>query len=243
MVQRKLKFAAAMVAGLASIVLWGATSLVCAQEFIAAKKAANLVDLQFENVRIEEQSVEALFTRLSLTYDIPIGLEIAANDEDLAIYALDLKKGTLTDLLTQFATQHNQYTWEVKDGVVNIFPKPSYRDSVLDELLGAQISKFSVEENSSCWKLVDSLINTLEVRKILQTYGMARSGLNFSGSYFPQVGRRFKLDVTNMTVKTILNQVIKESPVAKIWLIKKYSGGGTFDIRLNARHEDLSTSK
>lgn len=224
------------------VVLLGATSLVCAQVSAVTKKAANLADMQFESVRIEEQSVETLFTSLSLSYDIPIGLVIASNDDDLSTYVLDLKKGTLTDLLTQFASQHNQYTWEIKDGVVNIFPKHNYRDLVLDELLGAQISKFSVSENSSCWKLVDSLTNTLEVRKILRTYELARSGMNFSGAYFPQVGRQFKLEVTDMTVQRILNKVIKESPVAKIWLIKKYSVEGTFDIRLNARHEDFATS-
>jgi hypothetical protein len=224
------------------VVLWGATSLVWAQGSAVTKKAADLADKQFENVQIEEQSVEGLFTKLSLTYDIPIGLAIASNDDDLATYSLDLKKGTLTDLLTQFARQHNQYAWEVKDGVVNIFPKRDYRDLVLDELLGVQISKFSVSENSSCWKLVDSLTNTLEVRKILQSYGLARRGLNFSGAYFPQVGRQFRLDVTNMTVKTILDNVVKKSPVAKIWVIKKFNIDGTFDIRLNARQEDLATS-
>ncbi|MEN3326474.1 MAG: hypothetical protein V7638_1281 [Acidobacteriota bacterium] len=225
------------------VVLLSATRLVCAQGSAVKKEAAILADRQFENVRLEEQSVEILFTSLSLTYDIPIGLEIASNDDNSATYALDLKKGTLTDLLTQFARQHNQYTWEIKDGVVNIFPKHNYRDFVLDELLGTQISKFSLKENSSCWTLVESLTDTLEVRKILQTYGMTRSGLNFSGAYFPQVGTRFKFDVTDMTVRTILNKVIKESPVAKIWLIKRYSGGGTFDIRLNARHENLTTQE
>ena len=227
----------------ALVMLFGAASLVCAQEAPVTNKVANLADMQLENVRIEEQSIEALFTNLSLSYDIPIGLEIAPHDDEIASYALDQKKGTLTDLLTQFARQHNQYTWEVKDGVVNIFPKQNYRDLVLDELLRVQISKFSVRENSSCFTLEESLTNTVEVRKILQTYGLARSGLNFSGAYFPQLGRHFKLDLTDATVKVILNKVIKESPLAKIWLIKKYSGDGTFVIRLNARNEEFSRSQ
>jgi hypothetical protein len=227
----------------ALVMLFGATTLVCAQEPAVTNKAGNLAGRQLENVQIEEQSIESLFTALSLSYNIPIGLEIASNDDEFATYALDLKKGTLSDLLTQFARQHNQYTWEIKDGVVNIFPKQNYRDFVLDELLTVQISTFSVPENSSCFKLEESLTNTLEVRKILQTYGLSRSGLNFSGAYFPQVGRHFKLDVSEMTVKTILNKVIRESPIAKIWLIKKYRHDQTFVIRLNARHEDFNTSK
>jgi hypothetical protein len=226
----------------ALVMLFGATSLVCAQEAaVGTNKAGNLADMQLENVRIEEQSIEALFTNLSLSYDIPIGLEIAPHDDEFATYALYQKRGTLKDLLTQFSNQHTQYTWEVKDGVINIFPKQNYRDFVLDELLRIPISKFSVHENSSCWTLEESLTDTVEVRKIMQTYGLSRHGLNFSGAYFPQVGRQFKLDVTDMTVKSILNKVIMESPVAKIWLIKRYSATGTFDIRLNARHEDVAT--
>lgn len=146
-------------------------------------------------------------------------------------------------MLTQFVKQHNQYTWEIKDGVVNIFPKGNYRDFVLDELLTVQISRFSVRENSSCFTLEESLTNTVEVRKILQNHGLARSGLNFSGAYFPQLGRHFKFEVSDMTVKTILNKVVNESPIAKIWLIKKYSVNGTFVIRLNARNEEFSRSQ
>jgi len=224
----------------ALVMVFGTTKFVCAQEPAVANKDGDLAGKQLENVQIEGQGVEALLTDLSLSYNIPIGLEIASNDDEFTIYSLELKKGTLTDLLTQFIKQHNQYTWEIKDGVVNILPKQNYRDFVLDKLLTVQISNFSVPENSSCFMLEESLTNTIEVRKILKAYRMTRSGLNFSGAYFPQLGRHFKLAVSDMRVKTILNKVIKESPIAKIWLIKKYSHDQTFVIRINARHEDLS---
>ena len=71
---------------------------------------------------------------------------------------------------------------------------------------------------------------------------VTKRAATLADAYFPQLGRHFKFDVTDMTVKTILNKVVKESPLAKIWLIKKFSIDGTFDIRLNARHEGLATS-
>lgn len=227
----------------ALVTIFGATSFIYAQESAVASKDGDLATRQLENVEIEGQGVEALLTDLSLSYNIPIGLEVAPNDDEFTIYTLDLKKGTLTDLLNQFVRQHNQYTWQIKDGAVNIFPKPNFRDFVLDELLKVQISKFSVKENTGCWALVNSLTDTVEVQKVLKTHGISRSGLNFSGGYFPQVGRHFKLDVSDMTVKTILNKVIKESPIAKIWLIKKHSYDQTFVIWLNARHEEFSTNQ
>ena len=226
----------------ALVMLFETNSLVCAQELAVANKDGDLAGKQLENVQIEGQGVEALLTDLSLSYDIPIGLEIASHDDEFTDYTLDLKKGTLTDLLARFVKQHNQYTWEIKDGVVNIFPRSNFRDFVLTELLKVEISKFSVKENTGCWKLVDSLADTVEVRNLLKNYRMIRR-LNFSGGYFPQLGRQFKLDVTEMTVKAILDKVIKESPVAKIWVIKHYSSDGTFVLRLNARHEGVRYEK
>ncbi|HEX7771534.1 MAG TPA: hypothetical protein VF435_03880, partial [Pyrinomonadaceae bacterium] len=227
----------------ALVMLVGATSFIYAQEPTVANKDSDLASRQLENVQLEGQGVEALLTDLSLSYNIPIGLEMAPPDDEFTTYALDLKKGTLTDLLNQFVRQHNQYTWEIKDGTVNIFPKSNFRDSILDELLKVQISKFSVKENTGCWALVDSLTDTVEVQKVLKAHGISRSGLNFSGAYFPQLGRHFKLDVSDMTVKTILNKVIKESPIARIWLIKRHSHDQTFAIWLNASHEDFSTNQ
>lgn len=234
----KLRFAVYVL-----VIIFGATSFIYAQESAVANKDGNLASRQLENVQIERQGIEALLTALSLSYNIPIGLEMAPHDDEFTTYTLDLKKGPLTDLLNQFVRQHNQYTWEIKDGAVNIFPKSNFRDSVLHELLKVQISKFSVKENTGCWALVDSLTDTIEVQKVLKTHGISRSGLNFSGGYFPQLGRHFKLDVSDMTVKTILNKVIKESPIAKIWLIKKHSHDQTFVIWINARHEEFSTNQ
>jgi hypothetical protein len=238
MLKMKLRFAVYTL-----VMIFGATSFIFAQESGVANKDGDLAGRQLENVQIEGQGIEALLTELSFSYNIPIGMEMAPHDDEFTTYTLDLKKGTLKDLLNQFVRQHNQYTWEIKDGAVNIFPKSNFRDPVLDELLKVQISKFSVKENSGCWALVDSLTNTVEVQKVLKTHGITRSGLNFSGAYFPQVGRRFKLDVSDMTVKTILNKVIKESPIAKIWLIKRHSLNQTFVIWLNARHEEFSTNQ
>lgn len=238
MLRMKLSFSVSVL-----LLLCGSTTSMCVQEPAVAGKQVNLATMQLDNLRIEEQSIETLFTRLSLSYNIPIGLEIASHDDEFVTYALEQRKGTLADLLNQFCDQHHQYSWEIKDGVLNVFPRSAYRDLGLDGLLRVRVSKFSVKENSSAWTAVDSLTNTVEVQEALKTYGMTRSGLNFSGGYFPKLGRQFMLDVDNMTVKTILNKVIEQSPVAKVWIIKRYGSERRFVIRFNARNEEYSTSQ
>src|SRR5687768_14734774 len=91
--------------------------------------------VQLENVHIQAQSVASFFSELSLSHNVPIGLEIASNDSEFMVYDMELKKGTVADLLNQFVKAHNLYTWQTVDGVINIFPKDNYRDLAIADLL------------------------------------------------------------------------------------------------------------
>src|SRR5687767_8094111 len=124
-------------------------------------------------------------------------------------FDLELDKGTVADLLHQFVKAYNQYTWQTVDGVINVFPKESYRDLAMAELLKTRIASFNIGENTSCFRFVDSLLATPEVKNQLAASGISQSGLNFSGGYFPQLGRSFTLDVSDMTLRSILNKVGK----------------------------------
>jgi len=200
----------------------------------------NLPDLQLENVHIEAQGIESFFSELSLDYGIPIGLEIASNDNHFAEYDIELKKGSLADFLNKFVKAYNLYTWTVTDGVINIFPKDGYRDLIIGELLNTKVASFKVNENTNCWKAIDLLLATPEIKSKLAASGFSQSGLDFSGAYIPQLGREFTLDVSNMTVKSILNKVAQESPLARIWVIKRYGYEQTFFIRLHSLHPDAA---
>lgn len=210
----------------------------CAQKSTQTAKHGNLATFELENVHIEAQSIESFFSDLSLEYGIPIGLEIASNDNHFEEYNVGLKKGTLADFLNKFVKSYNLYAWDITDGVINIFPKDGYRDQVIGDLLTTRVANFKVNENTDSWKAIDLLLATPEIKSKLAASGVAQSGLNFSGSYIPHLGREFTVDVSNMTVKSILNKVAKESPLARIWVIKKYGYEQTFFIRFHALHPD-----
>jgi hypothetical protein len=199
----------------------------------------DLATRSLENVKIEAQSIGALFEKLSLRYDIPVGFEAATNDDERVDYQLDFKKGSLSDLLNEFVGRHQQYAWEIRDGVVNIFPKDNYRDALFRDLLATQINSFAVKKNTDCFELAKSLAATSEVRKVLATYGTSYRERSFSGGYIPQVGRNFALEVSSMTLKSTLNKVIKESPAARFWLVTRNSDQ-TFFLSVGARFEDSS---
>lgn len=194
---------------------------------------------RLENVRIEAQGIRQLFSRLALSYDIPIGLEIATDEDELAEFSLDLKEDSLTDVLNRFVTEHKEYRWEIRGVVVNIFPNNGFRDAVLNQILDTKISRLTIKENTSCWAFRRSVISTPEVREILEASGLNSGDESFTGSYIPQLGRHFSLDVSNMRLREILNTVIRESPIAKVWIVKRRISDSRFLIQMNARHEDI----
>ncbi|HET9712421.1 MAG TPA: hypothetical protein VFP64_11085, partial [Pyrinomonadaceae bacterium] len=150
---------------------WVVIILFCAATTLQAQKSPETRNhekasaLPLENVHIEAQSIESFFSDLSLQHDIPIGLEIASNDDPFAIYNVEFQRGTVADFLNQFTKTYNLYAWDIRDGVINIFPKEGYRDLLLDSLLNTKIANFRIEANTSCWKAVDLLLATVEVKR------------------------------------------------------------------------------
>lgn len=195
-------------------------------------------EIRLGRIDMEVESIGQLFSDLSLRYEIPIGLEIAANDNDTLIHHLNFKGGTVAELLTQFVAQHEEYTWEMNDGVVNVFPKDKYRDPILQELLGVKIRNFSIRENTTCQALERTLIETSEIRNLMSATGLIHAESNLTGFYIPQVGQHFRLQVSDTSVRSILNKVINESPVAKVWVAKLYASDRAFYVRINARREE-----
>jgi len=216
--------------------LLATTTVFYARRGVAAPQN-DLAARSLENVKFEAQSIGALLEKLSLHYDIPVGFEAASNDDERVDYQLDFKKGSLSDLLNEFVARHDQYAWEIRDGVVNIFPKNNYRDALFRDLLATQIDSFAVKKKTSCLELAKSLVATSAVRKVLAAYGTSYRERSFSGAYIPQVGQNFALDVSNMTLKSTLNKVIKESPAARFWLVTRNSDQ-TFFLTVGARFED-----
>ena len=187
---------------------------------IRASIKGDLAQIPLENVLIEEESLAQFFSHLSFAYNIPIGLEIGLGGDEQSVYRIELKKGTLADLLTQFVAEHKAYTWKIENGVVSVFPKDAYRDPVLRQLLATQIRSFSITEETDVWSFGKQLLSVPEVKRILERYGMTGDPGYLGGFYIQQLGRKFSFEVSNVQLKAILDKVIKESPVARNWSVR-----------------------
>src|ERR1051325_1005708 len=213
-------------------------SAFLAQATTASKTQKDLKSFHLENVEIKRQTIGTLFSELSLSYNVPIGIEIATSDNRLGNYELSLKRGTLSEFLTQFVRQHDQYTWTIQDGVANIAPTENYRDFLLRTLLETRIKDFSVQSPTDCSALADSLMAIPELKNVLEESNTIYRGLDYSGFYIPQPGRRFTLAASERTLQATLNVIVSTSPTAKSWVLMR-NEDGTISLGFSARQENM----
>lgn len=226
------------------VLIVAANSVLFGQSVPEYNEQVDINAVRFEGLGIKEQTVRNVFFRLATRYDIPVGIELAQNDEiDLAFYTLDFKGGTLSELMNEAIEAvnigPNRYTWELADGVVHIFPEPGYQAPVLDRLLRVEIADFSMTKGSSCRGFVESLTRSPKMREALDSNGIKLAGENFSGFYFPMMGKEFEIEARNMSLKAVLDKAVKESPVARSWAINLYEASNSFNLVVNARSENM----
>jgi len=224
------------------LLIIAASTLLYAQEPVGKTESKDLTHTRFESVSIKNQGVRGIFSRLAFSFDIPVGLELARTDtEDLGFYKLDFKGGSLSDLMTGAIKVvnggPNRYAWEIKDGAVYVFPEEGYRDPILNTILQIEVPKFHLNKNTGCRSFVQSLAADPDVNAVLGIYEMRLAGWNFSGFYIPQMGREFTFEVTDISFKAILDKSVKESPIARFWVIGRNSPD-TFLLSLSASFED-----
>lgn len=222
------------------LLLLGVSSFVSAQDVRTSDKKTDApltATMQLEDVRLRGHIV-ALLSELALQHDIPIGFEQAMNAADVSERRIRFERITLADLLTQLVAEYEQYSWEIRDGVVYVFPKEGSRDPILNRVLNVEIKTFSLKKGTLTWDVEAALFNSREVKEVVDAYGLTtRNGYIGSGFYFPQLGHNFTLDAIDTTVMSILNRIVKESPVAKFWSISRTSSSHMLFLDLAASHE------
>ena len=194
---------------------------------------------ELEDVRLKGESVGSLLADIALQYDIPIGFEAAMNGSRLKEMRIRISKITLAELLTQVMAEHSEYSWEISDGVVHVFPKEGYRDPMVERLLNVEIRTLSLKKGTLTWDVQTNLLKTPEFKEVVDAYGLSTLGWNFSGFHFPHLGKNYLLEVSDTPVRSILDRIVKESPTAKFWSISRNSREHTFSISLDALPEGL----
>ncbi len=190
-------------------------------ESVANKMQESLVNRSLGNVNFKQSNVPLLLSEIAYKYNIPIGIEVSPDDDLLKDrnIIVQINGGTLKDVLDTIIKQNSLYSWDIEDGVVNVFPR-SNREPLLTAILEAQIESFSIEKKTGRFKFREELTERPEVKNILDAYGVTADNQVYIMRDVMPLGKSFSLNVSNMKVKLILNRVIKESET-KCWIINR----------------------
>jgi hypothetical protein len=102
------------------------------------------------------------------------------------------------------------------------------------------LAEVSVQKTSA-WNFGQNLLSTPETKRILELNGTTYDTGYLGGFYIQQLGQKFSFEVSGVQMKSILDKVIKESPVARNWIISNNASAQKISLRVNAQPEYVST--
>ena len=210
-----------MKAGLITLlILVFATGSFAQSEARGVGKSA--ADIAVTDLRIEGTNINKLLAKIAYKYDVPISLEVATNEDLLKTdrLAVQLKKGTLSDVFDDIIKQKPSYMWEASDRTIQVFPKSDYRDPLLQTLLEIKVAHVSVRKSTVKLNFRETLTRRPELKILLGSYGVRPLNEGFSHHDFETFGGDFSLCLENMSVRSILDSIIQTTRT-KYWFIKR----------------------
>lgn len=191
------------------------------QEPPTVKRPDNPADLPMRSVSIKASNIHLALVDISDTYKVPVGLEVSPDDDLLKERGIvvRLDSGTLRDVLNAVAAQHPLYTWEIVDGVVNVFPKGG-REPLLKALLETRMGNFHVGQGASRFTFRENLTKSPEVRGVLAAYGVKSNNEIFVSRDMKALGLGASLELWDVSVRAVLNRVIRDSET-RYWLVNR----------------------
>jgi hypothetical protein len=197
-------------------------SCIYPRQPLVLQREEGLLDRLLGDVSIKQHNVPVALYDIADKYNIPIGVEVSSEDDPQkdGNISVQINGGTLRDVLNSIVSQNPIYTWDVEDGVINVYPRGN-RDPLLQTLLEAKIQAFSVEKKTSRFKFREDLTKRPELKGVLDSYGVTPVNEIFGGRDIAVLGGNFSLNVSDMKVKSILNRVIRDSQT-KYWIIDRY---------------------
>lgn len=147
-------------------------------------------------------------------YRIHIGLEFVTNDSDATPINLDLSGDEVGPVLDRLIVQRPAYIWNIQDGVCDVYPRAA-RDGLLDVNIRAFSVKDATPEEAS-----RAISELSEVKNWLSRYGVRRRELE-TGPRWKNSDRRVSLTLTNVPLRSVLNNLVKEAQEID-WIVIRY---------------------
>ncbi|PYS22096.1 MAG: hypothetical protein DMF72_15010 [Acidobacteria bacterium] len=170
-----------------------------------------------ESFEMSDTTLPLALQRLAAKYHLLVGLEILPDFDGAAKKTITVKVHTKTvrELLDALVKADSRYLWTTVNQSVDVFPATG-----TDPLLQVRLPRFraeGVDRNEA----VDVLLNSPEIQPELTRALLRRREVMSLPADAPRVLSRFSLDVSYVTVREILNQIVAASH-SSFWSFVRY---------------------
>jgi hypothetical protein len=169
-------------------------------------------------VHLKNATLIYVLSKISMEHRVPMGLEYSTTDKKEPKLNIDVKNGTLRDVLDSIVEQEPIYRWEVRDGVINFTPIQA-RERFFEKLLDTRISQFVPKKGISKFELRNTLVDLPEVKTFLEAENITVIKLG-DYVYHPSIYSNDEVDLSifNTDVRGVLNNIVRESE-HKLWVL------------------------
>lgn len=215
MSKRKLRLFTAV---LLIVLVQGASALTPAQ---SQKLDDDLLKTPIDGSRVVGGTTFKTLEKLASVYKIPVGFEDTSqpnppgNGSPETEKRIGLFKGTLEAFLNYLLQVEPGYSWELRDGVIDVFPT-QLRSPKLSAILDTQIKEFTLRPMSGVLGAGDHICRTEEVKSKLKSLGITPIHFYQNDELEKVLPQKAPVKLTDMKVRDILNELVKYNR-AEMW--------------------------
>lgn len=168
-------------------------------------------------LHVRQATLMLVVDMLSVQKDIPIGIELSANEKNEPKLGIDVKKAPLVEVLNLIVQQGPAYVWEFRDGVINFTPAKD-RDPFFEKLLNTPVREFVLPKGNNKFAIREALLNLPEVNELIAANGVEADRLGYP--HKPSIyANEADLSDKNTDFRSLLNKIIRESE-HNWWILK-----------------------
>lgn len=197
------------------------------------------LQLYIDKDKINAANLSKVISNISFVYRVPVGFEMKtdkAKDKNLSKKSpLLSRSGSLKEVLNEITKIDNAYDWELKNGVINIFPVQD-KDYLVKEILNTKINEVKFEFTKDGADVGKSIFELPAIKDKLTSFGVTAIQIrNISGLTYGTL-EELESDVNayktfinskDTSVKAILNDLLTEHKF-RYWTILRWGENQEF---------------
>lgn len=189
-------------------------ALVNAQAPAGRALAAERFDITIRNKDFQDS-----LSKLSRTYDVPIGFEMSRNDETPSCHVrVDtvIKDASIHQIMQSLISHCPTYSWSISGATVNVYPSTKTR-TILDHVIPNMI----IEQKTSR-DIVSDLFERKDVRAELTASGLTRDTTTPFWDHGSEHDPKLSTVFNDVPIRNIMNYLITHSE-QRGWIYYKLS--------------------